>query len=106
MASVKTLKTTLKTLDTSKVKTLEHKAGATPRMRGSGWMKAREVVFKRDRMQCRACDAPLLPNQGQVDHVIPLEQGGSNGPENLQLLCVNCHDEKTKRENKARFGIL
>ena len=30
----------------------------------------------------------------QVDHVIPLARGGSNGPENLVIACANCNQSK------------
>lgn len=42
-----------------------------------------------------------------VDHRIPLEQGGSNEDDNLQLLCSGpdgCHARKTKSEAKQRAG--
>lgn len=30
-----------------------------------------------------------------VDHIVPLEAGGSNEPFNLQALCAACHGRKT-----------
>jgi 5-methylcytosine-specific restriction protein A len=33
-----------------------------------------------------------------LDHTIPLEEGGTNDPDNLQGLCHDCHDAKTERE--------
>jgi 5-methylcytosine-specific restriction endonuclease McrA len=45
-----------------------------------------------------------------VDHVLPLSRGGSNGPENLQLLCPKCnlvkgsrHPDDWARENGLLF---
>lgn len=38
----------------------------------------------------------------EVDHVLPLEKGGTNAPENLQTLCAFHHREKTRNE---RFTI-
>jgi 5-methylcytosine-specific restriction protein A len=43
-----------------------------------------------------------LPWRDQVDHDVPLEQGGSNEDENLNLLCVECHSAKTAQEAAAR----
>lgn len=34
------------------------------------------------------------------DHVIPKWKGGSNDPSNRQLLCANCHEDKTLAERK------
>lgn len=39
----------------------------------------------------------------QTDHIIPVHQGGKGiDPDNLQVLCVRCHREKTCREVGAR----
>ena len=34
----------------------------------------------------------------EIDHIIPLAAGGSNDAKNLQLLCVDCHKDKTIQE--------
>lgn len=34
----------------------------------------------------------------EVDHITPVSMGGSDDIENLQLLCKECHQEKTGRE--------
>ncbi|HEH4047605.1 TPA: HNH endonuclease, partial [Campylobacter jejuni] len=37
-----------------------------------------------------------------VDHIIPIKQGGKKlSEENLQSLCLACHNEKTKNELKG-----
>ena len=41
------------------------------------------------------CNEPLVSYH--VDHVMPLSRGGSNGPENIQLLCVSCNTSKHAR---------
>ena len=56
-------------------------------------------VFKRDQWRCQECGL-----HGQVlecDHVVPLEDGGTDEIENLQALCVSCHFAKTARENRV-----
>lgn len=40
-----------------------------------------------------------------IDHVLPLADGGSNDISNLQALCPSCHRVKTARENRARDRI-
>jgi 5-methylcytosine-specific restriction endonuclease McrA len=42
---------------------------------------------------CAACPADILKNY-QVDHIHPLRKGGSNWPDNLQLLCPPCNQSK------------
>lgn len=39
----------------------------------------------------------------EVDHIVPLSQGGSNSFDNLQSLCKTCHSIKTAREDH-RWG--
>ena len=34
----------------------------------------------------------------EVDHIITKAKGGTDDPDNLQSLCVQCHREKTARE--------
>lgn len=38
----------------------------------------------------------------EVDHIIPFADGGTNFPENIQLLCYACHKTKTAIENHYR----
>jgi 5-methylcytosine-specific restriction protein A len=102
---VRMLKTSIAPiLKGSQLKTLEAKAGATQRIRGTSWQNLRAEVFKRDGFKCVACERVLAMHHGEVDHVTPLEQGGTNALHNLQLLCVPCHAEKTAREAGSRAG--
>ena len=48
----------------------------------------RDQVKERDRGLCRECGEPGT----EVDHI----RGSSNALENLQLLCHDCHTDKTK----------
>jgi len=53
---------------------------------------------------CAQCDT-LLPSTWQVDHFVPLHKGGSNEWENLQVLCPNCHADKTQLEAIERESV-
>ena len=46
----------------------------------------------------------LLGRPFDVDHKIPLMWDGTNDEDNLQVLCVECHRNKTDRENRIRHS--
>ena len=47
---------------------------------------------------CEKCGTQVAV---EVDHVVPLDQGGAPyAPENLSSLCSPCHWAKTGRENR------
>ena len=43
-----------------------------------------------------------IPKGKEVDHKVPLEDGGSDTVRNLQLLTIKQHADKTEREARAR----
>ena len=99
---MKTLKPRLATLRTSTVRVLDTKAGATERIRGRTWMTIRQKVLAAGLFACVDCGRVHVSNE--VDHQIPLEQGGSNDLSNLVVRCVECHKAKTATEatNRAK----
>ena len=103
---LKTLKPKLPTVNTSRVKVLDTKAGATERIRGRAWMNVRHAVLVRDLYTCAGCG--LISRSHEVDHIKPLEQGGDAiGLHNMQLLCAGpdgCHAKKTASEGNVRHG--
>ena len=50
------------------------------------WRNARAPIFQRDGHICQSCGAPAT----HVDHILPLSQGGTDHPGNLQALCARC----------------
>lgn len=65
------------------------------------WRRLRGAQLKREPL-CRRCrDAGYTKPATEVDHIIPLRQGGARlDPENLQSLCRRCHAIKTMRESR------
>lgn len=50
--------------------------------------------------KCEKCEKKLIKKQYQFDHIEPLASGGSNEVDNIQVLCIECHHEKTKSEQE------
>lgn len=60
------------------------------------WRALRDKVL-RDEPNCRGCGAEAT----QVDHITPLsKQGAKFSRDNLQPLCDNCHDAKSREDNR------
>lgn len=68
----------------------------------------RRFLHKHYKFQCAVCESKLaysVPSglelpvySGEVDHIIPLKDGGKHLVSNLQLLCADCHAKKTKKQ--------
>lgn len=48
--------------------------------------------------KCSNCKTNLVEREFDIDHKIPIAQGGKNSIENLQPLCKTCHKFKTANE--------
>ena len=51
---------------------------------------------------CASCNKEIKATF-DIDHIIPLAEGGTNEPENLQVLCKPCHFEKTQTEHERGY---
>lgn len=69
---------------------------------GRPWRRKREAILLRDlyMCQCDECKGGILP-ANEVDHIVPLSQGGSNDDNNLRGINCDCHKKKTHRESKG-----
>ena len=77
--------------------------GRIERKRGSAGVKDRNAIKGRDCGLCQACSRKGKTTLGSVvDHIKPLWDGGSDEAHNKELLCIPCHDEKTKHEATQR----
>lgn len=100
---LQSLKPRLQAIGTARVPTLQAQPGRIERKRGSAGVKDRNQIKERDCGLCQACKRKGRTTVGSVvDHITPLWKGGSDEPENKELLCVPCHDVKTAGEAAER----
>lgn len=64
------------------------------RMPVNEWRVLRQYVYARDAGRCRYCDVQVELFKCHIHHVQPLEEGGTNHPTNLKVLCVPCHKKR------------
>lgn len=69
------------------------------RIRGSRWAKIRARILERDGHACVKCSAksPL-----EIDHIMPLAEGGDHLDSNLRVLCKPCNGRKSYRIEGVR----
>lgn len=69
------------------------------------WKRLHRLAKHRLPYWCAQCGAePMVGHAGlELDHIIPVAEGGTDGFDNLQWLCASCHAEKSRRE--AARGI-
>lgn len=105
MGRLQTLKPRLTTISSARVQPLPSNAGTVLRKRGSAGVKDRISIRRRDCGLCQECRRQGRVSIGRVvDHIVPLWNGGSDEPENKELLCNPCHDAKTACEAAQRAG--
>ena len=71
--------------------------GPATRSRPSFSAKDKEFLHERQKGQCAGCKEKLPVRNLTVDHIKPLDKGGSDKPSNLQLLCNSCNSIKGNR---------
>jgi len=69
--------------------------------------RMKRAIYTRDEGKCQSCGAFTLlevsvhdPLKTNIDHIIPVQNGGDNSTENGQVLCLICH--KLKHSAKAK----
>ena len=69
------------------------------RLKAAGTHTAQDVqhLLNLQRGKCASCHASVKRGY-HVDHVVPLFLNGSNGKENLQILCPTCNVRKNKKD--------
>jgi 5-methylcytosine-specific restriction protein A len=68
-----------------------------PRQAGRKLQRDNERIKRRDGYTCQQCGK--VTAHLEVDHIIPLSEGGKDDDANKQSLCIEpCHAEKSKAE--------
>lgn len=80
----------------------------TERGLGWEWQQIRLQILARDAGLCQVCKRNgLLTQATEVDHIKPRKKGGTHDARNLQVICSQCHVEKTAAdEGKTRRAAI
>ncbi len=70
-----------------------HLFGALPTIS----LKFRWDVMKNGNYMCAECGSRPPEVSLEIDHIVPLAQGGIDGVTNLQVLCSRCNQGKKAR---------
>ncbi len=76
--------------------------------RAKYWPKwLQKAIFYRERGRCSYCFKDIsgllnLENKINLDHIIPLGNGGTNDTSNIQLTCETCNKKKQKKRIKVK----
>ena len=71
-----------------------------PEKRRSFTARQRNEVANRQEWLCNICKCDLWGIRFDVDHVQRLDALGKHEPNNWQALCVPCHADKTRTDNR------
>jgi hypothetical protein len=78
-----------------------------------GYEELKEKLWETQDGRCFICEEPIdmALHQVEVDHVIPLQLGGADGPENFALAHASCNESKQDTDLRvarvlARFSKL
>jgi 5-methylcytosine-specific restriction protein A len=62
-------------------------------------------LFLKRKGMCTACRRKIEAGKAwDIDHILPLALGGTNEPNNLQILCRPCHRAKTIQSDVPRIA--
>lgn len=69
------------------------------RLRGKAGVAQRDRRLKAEPL-CRHCkSAGIVRIAKEVDHIVPLDKGGTDTDDNVQSLCLDCHKAKSATED-------
>ena len=84
-----------------KKRRIDRRKPSSKRGYGGSWRRWRLMVLAEEPL-CREClAAGRVTPATDVDHIVPLADGGTNERGNLQALCHSCHSRKTARQSSG-----
>jgi hypothetical protein len=83
------------------VKQMKNKFFNAKNGRTSFTANQRLAILKRFNFKCNKCQCDITDNKFDIDHIIPLANGGTNKADNLQPLCKPCHGDKCSDEHES-----
>lgn len=66
----------------------------------------RRTLFRQQRGKCGGCGFAFEFRNLQIDHIVPMVNGGPDRLENLQLLCAHCNHAKGARSQEHLSDYL
>lgn len=99
---MKTLKRNLAVLQVKRPPSLANVANARRRPAASIRTRQRMRTWLKQDARCAVCGCVLSITEGELDHIVPLVDGGELADHNVQFLCRDCHGAKTAGEATAR----
>ena len=83
----------------------DKRGSAEDRGYGQEWRKVRAAVLDRDMRMCQRCYRQGRYKAGnEVDHIVPKARGGRDTLSNLEVICRDCHRDKTAQESLQERG--
>ena len=64
------------------------------RLVSQGWYRIRWMILQRDDFTCRYCGVSAPTAHLEIDHVLSLQDGGTDDPANLITACYSCNRGK------------
>ena len=66
----------------------------------------KHTLFGLQEGKCNGCEVLFPFRNMTIDHILPRSRGGSDAPDNLQLLCAACNSTKSNRTQEDLIGSL